>query len=84
MTLKTPTHPGESALYDCLEPLQVPFVDSAPILVIDSDTHMAILRGGMSTANNVAIPAPFAFSTDPKGLTDVASSASLSTGAGAP
>lgn len=34
MTLKTPTHPGESVLYDCLEPLGLSITAGATALGI--------------------------------------------------
>ena len=34
MTLKTPTHPSESALYDCLEPLGLSITEGAEALGI--------------------------------------------------
>ena len=34
MTLKTPTHPGESVLYDCLEPLGLSITAGAAALGI--------------------------------------------------
>ena len=61
MTLKTPTHPGESVLYDCLEPLGLSVTAGAEALGISRYRLSEIIKCRARITPEIAIRLSKAF-----------------------